>query len=93
MYLNMVPPDREKAYAWFSLAAENGSTKSEEALFILEPMMSLNELSKANDYLIELKKIDPKTLKSPIRPVSVQRIEETVPKRTPPRSYRTLKRR
>ena len=93
MYLNAVPPDREKAYAWFSLAAENGSVKSEEALFILEPMMSLAELSKANDYLLELKKIDPKTIKSPIRPVSVQRIEETVPKRTPPRSYRTLKRR
>ena len=97
-YLTGLSKDSDGKYAniAFDVAntlAENGSVKSEEALFILEPMMSLAELSKANDYLLELKKIDPKTIKSPIRPVSVQRIEETVPKRTPPRSYRTLKRR
>ena len=62
---------------------------------VSEKMVNENIMYSPSDDMYDYitPKIDPKTIKSPIRPVSIQRIEETVPKRTPPRSYRTLKRR
>ncbi|MBO7332792.1 MAG: sel1 repeat family protein [Alphaproteobacteria bacterium] len=93
MHMKENPPNPEKAYAWFSLAADNGDTRAEDALFNLDESLSLDQLSVANDYLLELKKIDVSALKSPIRPISTKKIEEEVPKKRPPRSNRMLKRR
>lgn len=66
-------PDNIKALAWFHRAADQGVEAAKEAIRKLEGSMSLDDVAKAKNEVLDLQKVSVDTVSSP-----VPRVEETV---------------
>ncbi len=63
--------DKIQAYAWLVMASEQNMPEANEALEKLGDSMSLSEISQAKNYVLELQKIDPDTVVSPVPPMQI----------------------
>ena len=59
-------PDRVKAFAWFNRAAEQGVDAAKEAIRKLEEAMSLDDVAKAKNEILDLQKVNMETVSSPV---------------------------
>ena len=57
---------KEKAHAWFTKANDNGMPAAKKALGKLEENMGFMEISRAKAYLVEIEKVSPASVPSPV---------------------------